>query len=80
MVKYISQSFTTEHSTAEKKIISPIIEKKDLIYARWKDDNFSKYKVKTVCWKISKSSVSNPAYLYQFQYLSNLLYNNAAHP
>lgn len=34
MVKYSSQSFTTEHSTAEKKITSPIIEKKDLIYAR----------------------------------------------
>lgn len=34
MVKYSSQSFTTEHSTAEKKITSPIIEKKDLIRAR----------------------------------------------
>lgn len=38
MAKYISRSFATEHSTAEKNITLPIIVKKDLIHVRWKDD------------------------------------------
>lgn len=90
MVKYISQSFTTEHSTA-KKTIKPKTKKTHFTYRGEKISNsnshqvkglyFSKYKVKTVSWKISKSSVSDLAYLYEFQYLSNLkLCNNKAHP
>lgn len=58
MAKYISRSFATEHSTAEKNITSPIIVKKDLIHVRWEDDISLEYKERQNCIPENKQELS----------------------